>query len=50
MARLIPIAKNSGRRSKAFGKNLMGITYIAPDFYEDIPLEFLLGEGEADAK
>ena len=50
MARLIPIAKNKSQRSKAFGKNLMGVTYIAPDFYEDIPIDFLLGEGEADTK
>lgn len=50
MARLIPIAKTHSRRSKAFGKNLMGVTYIAPDFYEDIPLDVLLGEDEADAR
>lgn len=50
MARLIPIAKRSGRRSKTFGNNLMGVTYVAPDFYEDIPLDFILGEGEAGAK
>lgn len=50
MARLIPIAKSSVRRSKAFGKNLMGVTYVAPDLYEDIPLDFLLGEGEKGAK
>lgn len=34
------------RRSGAFGKNLLGVTYIAPDFYEDIPLEFLLREDD----
>lgn len=50
MARLIPAVKHTCRRSKAFGKNLMGVTYIAPDFYEDIPLEFLLGEDESDEK
>lgn len=50
MARLVPVAKGNKRRSTAFGKNLMGVTYIAPDFYEDIPLDFLLGEGKADAK
>jgi prevent-host-death family protein len=50
MARLIPVAKTSRRRSKAFGKNLMGVTYITPDFYEDIPMDFLLGEGDADTK
>jgi prevent-host-death family protein len=50
MARLIPIAKSQSRRSKAFGKNLMGVTYIAPDFYEDIPIDFLLGGDEADTR
>jgi hypothetical protein len=50
MARLVPVAKSHSRRSKAFGKNLMRVTYIAPDFYEDIPLDFLLGEDEADSK
>ncbi len=48
MARLVPIAKTSERRSKAFGKNLMGVTYIAPDFYEDIPLDVLFDEDEKD--
>jgi prevent-host-death family protein len=47
MARLVPIAKNSHRRSKAFGRNLMSVTYTAPDFYDDIPLDFLLGQDEA---
>jgi prevent-host-death family protein len=46
MARLIPVAKRNSRRSKAFGKNLMGVTYIAPDFYDDVPLDLLLGEAE----
>jgi len=49
MARLVPLAKNK-KRSSAFGKNLMGVTYIAPDFYEDLPLEFLLGEDAARSK
>lgn len=34
------------RRSEAFGKNILGVSYIAPDFYEDLPLEFLLGEDD----
>ena len=25
------------RRSDAFGKNLLAVTYIAPDFYDDLP-------------
>jgi prevent-host-death family protein len=50
MARLVPLAKGKTRRSKTFGHNLMGITYIAPDFYDDLPLEFLLSEGKARVK
>lgn len=50
MARLVPLTPAKGRRSKAFGRNLLGVTYIAPDFYEDLPPEFLLGEGETDIK
>lgn len=34
------------RRSEAFGKNMMGVSHIAPDFYENLPLEFLLGEDD----
>jgi prevent-host-death family protein len=49
MARLVPLAKTK-KRSSAFGRNLMGVTYIAPDFYKDLPLEFLLGEEKAGSK
>lgn len=47
MARLVPLAKGKARRSRAFGRNLMGVTGIAPDFYEDLPPDFLLGERDA---
>lgn len=50
MARLIPVAKGNSRRSRVFGKNLMGVTYIAPDFYEDLPLDVLLGDEGPDAE
>jgi len=30
--------------SEVMGENILGVTYIAPDFEEDIPLEYLLGE------
>jgi len=49
MARLVPIAKTR-KRSNAFGRNLMSVTYIAPDFYEDLPLDFLLGDEKAKSK
>jgi hypothetical protein len=29
-------------RSDAFGHNLLGVVYIAPDFYDDLPLEDIL--------
>jgi prevent-host-death family protein len=31
------LKQKSGRRR--FGDNFLGITYIAPDFYDDLPLE-----------
>jgi prevent-host-death family protein len=48
MARLVPLAKPKNRISEMFGKNVMGITYISPDFEDDLPLEFFLGEAKAD--
>jgi hypothetical protein len=47
MARLVPLARQKNRISETFGKNVMGITYIAPDFEDDLPLEFFLGDAEA---
>jgi len=42
-----PSSQKSRRKiSELLGQNILGITYIAPDFYEDLPLEFLLGEDE----
>ena len=35
--RLVPIEKTPAKRRK-FGDNFLGITYIAPDFYDDLPL------------
>ena len=31
-----------------WGQNLLGITYLSDDFYEDIPLEFFLGDEESN--
>jgi prevent-host-death family protein len=50
MARLVSISenRNSGKPEPLpFGKNLLGITYIAHDFDEDLPPE-LFEEGESD--
>jgi prevent-host-death family protein len=50
MARLVPLARQKNRISETFGKNVMGITYIAPDFEDDLPLEIFLGDAKADAE
>lgn len=34
------------RRSDAFGRDLLGVMYLAPDFYEDIRLEDLFDEDD----
>lgn len=50
MARLVSIAANKNSREAEplpFGKNLLGITFIADDFDDDLPPE-LFEEGESD--
>lgn len=44
MARLTALPKAKARRSAAFGRNLMGVTWLAPDFEKDIPLRRLLSK------
>ncbi len=39
-----PEPKKRKKLSEVIGQNILGVTYIAPDFDEDIPLEYLLGE------
>lgn len=43
MARLVALPRAKGKRSAAFGRNLMRVTWVAPDFEKDIPLRVLLG-------
>ncbi|MGB9030136.1 MAG: type II toxin-antitoxin system prevent-host-death family antitoxin, partial [Acidobacteriaceae bacterium] len=43
MARLVGLPRAKTKRSLAFGRNLMGVTYVAPDIEKDIPLGVLLG-------
>lgn len=38
LVQMVPIAVKPKARRK-FGQNVMGITYIAPDFYDDLPLD-----------
>ena len=45
-ARLVPLVKRKPR-SRVFGRNVMGVSNIASDFYEDLPLDFLQGEKKA---
>jgi len=44
-ARLVAIqAQKRPRLSTVMGKNLLGVTYIASDFEEDLPIELFLGD------
>lgn len=46
-ARLVPIqAPKRPRLSTVMGRNLLGVTYMAPDFEDDLPIEMFLGEGK----
>jgi prevent-host-death family protein len=51
MAKLIPVAVEEKGVFESeplpFGRNLLGITFIADDFYEDLPPE-LFESGESD--
>ena len=45
MARLVPLQKQKRPKlASVMGKNILGVTYIAPDFEEDLPIEMFLGE------
>ncbi len=37
--KMVPIEKQKKPGRREFGQNVMGITWIAPDFYDDLPLE-----------
>ena len=37
--KLVPIEKKEPAGRRKFGQNFLGITYIAPDFYNDLPLD-----------
>lgn len=44
VARLVSPAARPQRKSQ-WGRNLLGITYMAPDWEKDIPLEYFQDEG-----
>ncbi len=49
--RMVPVEKKAeGKRQ--FGQNMMGITWMAPDFYDDLPLEMFeaLRDDDTDPK
>ena len=37
--RMVPIVKEKPAGKRVFGQNFMGITYLAPDWEDDLPLE-----------
>jgi prevent-host-death family protein len=43
MARLVPAPAT--QRKRKWGQNLLGITYMAPDWEKDIPLDYFQDEG-----
>lgn len=46
MARLAPpVAAAAPQRKRRWGQNLLGITYMAPDWEKDIPLAYFQDEG-----
>lgn len=46
-ARLVPMqAQKRPRLSTVMGKNFLGITYMAPDFEDDLPIEMFVGKGK----
>ena len=44
MARLAPVVPQP-QRKRLWGQNFLGITYMAPDWEKDIPLEYFQDEG-----
>jgi prevent-host-death family protein len=40
LVKMVPVERvEAPKRRRKFGDNFLGITYIAPDFYDDLPLE-----------
>jgi prevent-host-death family protein len=44
MARLVALA-SAPQRKRKWGQNFLGITYVAPNWEKDIPLEYFQDEG-----
>lgn len=41
VARLVPLEPEQAGEPRRFGQNLLGITYISPDFHEPLPDEII---------
>lgn len=39
VVRLVPVEKKKAGQKRKFGGNFLGITYIAPGFEDDLPLD-----------
>jgi len=39
VVRMVPVVKEKKAAKRKFGQNVMGITYLAPDFEDDLPLD-----------
>lgn len=39
LVRLVPLKPTRFEGRRKFGDNFLGITYIAPDFFDDLPLD-----------
>jgi prevent-host-death family protein len=52
VVRLVPIVKKKAGAKRKFGGNFLGITFMAPDFYDDLPLEMfeVMRDDDGDKK
>jgi prevent-host-death family protein len=46
MAKLVPIAEETSKPLRTFGKNVLGVTFHSDDWEKDIPLEYFQDEGK----
>ncbi len=39
VVRMVPMMREKTAAKRKFGQNFLGITYLAPDFHDDLPLD-----------
>jgi prevent-host-death family protein len=39
LVKMVPVVEKRAGKRRKFGQNVLGITYIAPDAYDDLPLD-----------